>query len=83
MTLAPNQPVSMDQPQTRERPCVREVRVQLRDSWSPDRARPATYLAHEDIAASPVLKIHLDTFSGEPTESELGLLDWRPGGGAT
>jgi len=43
----------------------------------------ATYVAHEQIAANPVLKIHLDTFSGEPTDSELGLLDWRPGGGAT
>lgn len=43
----------------------------------------ATYVPHEQIAANPVLKIHLDTFSGEPTEAELGLLDWRPGGGAT
>jgi 4-cresol dehydrogenase (hydroxylating) len=43
----------------------------------------ATYLSHEEIESSPIFKIHLDTFSGEPTESELGLLDWRPGGGAT
>ncbi|MFI5611929.1 FAD-binding oxidoreductase [Amycolatopsis sp. NPDC051903] len=43
----------------------------------------ATYLSHDEIAASPVFRIHLDTFSGEPTEAELGLLDWRPGGGAT
>jgi 4-cresol dehydrogenase (hydroxylating) flavoprotein subunit len=43
----------------------------------------ATYLSHDDIAASPVFRIHLDTFSGEPTESELALLNWRPGGGAT
>ena len=43
----------------------------------------ATYLSHEEIAASPIFKIHLDTFSGDPTDSELGLLDWRPGGGAT
>ncbi|MBW8739134.1 MAG: FAD-binding oxidoreductase [Streptomyces turgidiscabies] len=43
----------------------------------------ATYLPHEEIASSPIFKIHLDTFSGEPTESELGLLNWRPGGGAT
>ncbi|MGQ4619408.1 FAD-binding protein [Nocardia sp. R7R-8] len=40
----------------------------------------ARYISHEEIEASPVLKIHLDTFSGEPTESELGLLDWRNGG---
>lgn len=43
----------------------------------------ATYLPHEQIENSLIFKIHLDTFSGEPTESELGLLNWRPGGGAT
>lgn len=43
----------------------------------------AAYAAHEQMLANPVLKIHVDTYSGEPTESELGLLDWRPGGGAT
>lgn len=43
----------------------------------------ATYLPHEQIANSPAFRVHLDTFSGEPTESELGLLNWRPGGGAT
>jgi 4-cresol dehydrogenase (hydroxylating) len=43
----------------------------------------ATYLSHEEIEQSSIFRIHLDTFSGEPTESELGLLDWRPGGGAT
>jgi 4-cresol dehydrogenase (hydroxylating) len=43
----------------------------------------ATYLSHEDIEQSAIFRIHLDTFSGEPTESELGLLDWRPGAGAT
>jgi hypothetical protein len=30
-----------------------------------------------------VHKIHVDTFSGEPTDRELALLDWRKGGGAT
>lgn len=43
----------------------------------------ATYIDHEDAVHNPILKIHVDTFSGEPTEAELGLLDWRPGGGAT
>jgi 4-cresol dehydrogenase (hydroxylating) flavoprotein subunit len=43
----------------------------------------ATYISHEEIVQTPAFKIHLDTFSGEPTESELGLLDWRPGDGAT
>ena len=43
----------------------------------------ASYIPHEDAVADPVFKIHVDSFSGEPTDSELGLLDWRPGGGAT
>jgi 4-cresol dehydrogenase (hydroxylating) len=43
----------------------------------------ATYIPHDEIAASAVFRIHLDTFSGEPTKSELGLLNWRPGAGAT
>jgi 4-cresol dehydrogenase (hydroxylating) flavoprotein subunit len=43
----------------------------------------ATYFSHEQMLENPVQKIHIDTFSGEPTDSELGLLDWRPGGGAT
>jgi 4-cresol dehydrogenase (hydroxylating) flavoprotein subunit len=40
-------------------------------------------LSHEQIESSRIFRIHLDTFSGEPTESGLGLLNWRPGGGAT
>ncbi|WP_028923464.1 FAD-binding oxidoreductase [Pseudonocardia acaciae] len=43
----------------------------------------ATYVPHERMVEDPVYKIHLDTFGGEPTDRELGLLDWRPGGGAT
>jgi 4-cresol dehydrogenase (hydroxylating) len=43
----------------------------------------ATYFAHEQMLVNPVHKIHIDTFSGEPTNSELGLLNWRKGGGAT
>ncbi|WP_232667093.1 FAD-binding oxidoreductase [Pseudonocardia sp. TRM90224] len=43
----------------------------------------ATYHPHDRMLDDPLLRIHLDTFSGEPTDSELGLLNWRPGGGAT
>lgn len=43
----------------------------------------ATYISHEDAVRDPLLKIHVDTYSGEPTDAELALLDWRPGGGAT
>jgi 4-cresol dehydrogenase (hydroxylating) len=41
----------------------------------------ATYVSHEEALANPIFKIHLDTFSGTPTEDELGLLKWRPGAG--
>jgi 4-cresol dehydrogenase (hydroxylating) flavoprotein subunit len=37
-------------------------------------------LDHDEIAESPLFQIHLDTFSGRPTEDELGLLNWRGGG---
>ena len=43
----------------------------------------ATYVSHDEMLKHAAFKIHLDTYSGEPTERELGLLDWRPGGGAT
>ncbi|MEW2117140.1 FAD-binding oxidoreductase [Streptomyces sp. NPDC005474] len=58
-------------------PLIDRVREQFEASGK------ATYLSHEQIESSPVFRIHLDTFSGEPTESELGLLNWRPGAGAT
>src|SRR5262245_52861946 len=41
----------------------------------------ARYVSHEEAQGSPMLKIHIDTFSGRPTRSELSLLNWRPGGG--
>ncbi len=40
------------------------------------------YVSHEEAQDNPLLKIHSDTFSGRPTCEELGLLNWRPGGGA-
>ena len=40
------------------------------------------YVSHEEAQDNPLLKIHSDTFSGRPTREELGLLNWRPGGGA-
>lgn len=45
-----------------------------------ERSEKATYLAHETIAADPKLRIHLDTYSGRPTDEELGIQDWRGGG---
>lgn len=39
----------------------------------------ATYIDHEDAAENPMLKIHVDTFSGQPTDHELNLLKWRGG----
>jgi 4-cresol dehydrogenase (hydroxylating) len=43
----------------------------------------ARYIPHAEAEQSKILKIHIDTFSGRPTRDELGLLEWRPGGGAT
>ncbi|MDY7224930.1 FAD-binding oxidoreductase [Hyalangium rubrum] len=42
----------------------------------------ARYISHAEAEKSRILKIHIDTFSGQPTRDELGLLRWRPGGGA-
>ena len=41
----------------------------------------ARYVSHEEAEQSPIHKIHIDTFTGRPTRSELELLNWRPGGG--
>jgi 4-cresol dehydrogenase (hydroxylating) len=41
----------------------------------------ARYVSHEEASDTPILQIHIDTFSGRPTHKELGLLKWRPGGG--
>jgi 4-cresol dehydrogenase (hydroxylating) len=46
------------------------------------RSGKARYVSHEEAQDNPILRIHVDTFSGQPTASELGLLNWRPGGGA-
>ncbi|MDR6639545.1 FAD-binding oxidoreductase [Paenarthrobacter nitroguajacolicus] len=43
----------------------------------------ATYISHKEMLDNPIYKIHLDTYSGEPTASEVDMLNWRPGGGAT
>lgn len=47
------------------------------------RSGKARYIPHAEAEKSRVLKIHIDTFSGQPTRDELGLLQWRPGSGAT
>ena len=45
------------------------------------RSGKARYISHEEASGHPILQIHIDTFSGRPTRTELGLLNWRPGGG--
>jgi 4-cresol dehydrogenase (hydroxylating) flavoprotein subunit len=45
------------------------------------RSGKARYVSHEEAQDNPIHKIHIDTFSGRPTTTELGLLNWRPGGG--
>jgi 4-cresol dehydrogenase (hydroxylating) len=57
------------------RPLVERMRAHFA------RSRKARYVAHEEASGNPILQIHIDTFSGRPTGSELGLLNWRPGGG--
>ncbi len=58
-------------------PVIDRVRTHI------ERSGRATYLPPERIADSPMFRIHLATFSGEPTAHELNLLNWLPGGGAT
>ncbi|MDQ3276539.1 MAG: hypothetical protein M3Q39_16305 [Actinomycetota bacterium] len=40
----------------------------------------ASYVPHEQAVENPMFKIHLDTFSGEPTAEEIPLHDWRGSG---
>lgn len=40
----------------------------------------ARYVAHEEAVANPMLKIHVDTYSGRPTAHEVAMVDWRGGG---
>jgi len=47
------------------------------------RSGKARYVSHAEAEQNKILKIHIDTFSGRPTRDELGLLQWRQGGGAT
>jgi 4-cresol dehydrogenase (hydroxylating) len=41
----------------------------------------AIYVPHEDALDRVPLNCAIDSFSGVPTNAELGLLKWRPGGG--
>ncbi len=58
------------------RPMVERVRRHF------ERSGKARYVSHEQALESRIFKIHLDTFSGTPTEDEMPLHDWRPGGGS-
>lgn len=41
----------------------------------------ARYVAHEQALDMPALKIAIDSMNGRPSTQELGMLQWRPGGG--
>jgi 4-cresol dehydrogenase (hydroxylating) len=43
----------------------------------------ARYIPHNDAAKIPPLQVAINAFSGIPSLGELGLLQWRPGGGNT
>jgi len=59
---------------------VRPLVERVKDHFG--HSEKAHYVSHEEAQENPILRIHVDTFSGQPTDSELGLLNWRPGGGA-
>lgn len=40
----------------------------------------ARYVAHADAVERPELKVHIDTYSGRPTASEVPMANWRGGG---
>ncbi len=41
----------------------------------------AKYVPHDEAEHIPPYKIAIEVFTGRPFHGELGLLDWRPGGG--
>jgi len=41
----------------------------------------ATFVSHAEAMRNPPLKTSADAMSGRPGIGELGMLDWRPGGG--
>ncbi|MBF6570437.1 MAG: FAD-binding oxidoreductase [Candidatus Binataceae bacterium] len=58
------------------RPLIERVRKHF------ERSGKARYTSHEQALESRIFKIHVDTFSGTPTEEEMPLHEWRPGGGS-
>ena len=46
-----------------------------------ERSGKARYIAHEEALSIPVLNIAIDSMSGRSSTQELGMLQWRPGGG--
>ncbi|OYO05962.1 FAD-binding oxidoreductase [Enemella evansiae] len=38
------------------------------------------FIDHDEALGRPELKIHIDTYSGRPTETETAMVDWRGGG---
>jgi len=44
-------------------------------------SKKAQFISHQEAEKMPPLKIAIDAMSGRPGQGELGLLNWRPGGG--
>jgi 4-cresol dehydrogenase (hydroxylating) flavoprotein subunit len=44
-------------------------------------SKKAVFISHDEALKMPALKIAVDSMSGRPGQGELGLLNWRPGGG--
>jgi 4-cresol dehydrogenase (hydroxylating) len=47
------------------------------------RIKGARFVPHDEALGVAPLKIAIDSMSGRPGSAELGLLNWRPGGGNT
>jgi 4-cresol dehydrogenase (hydroxylating) len=45
------------------------------------KATGARYVPHDEALDIPALRIAIDSMNGRPSAQELGMLQWRPGGG--
>ncbi|MGB3071393.1 MAG: FAD-binding oxidoreductase [Ottowia sp.] len=46
-----------------------------------ERSGKARYISHEEAQNIPALKTAIDSMTGRPSATELGMLKWRPGSG--
>jgi 4-cresol dehydrogenase (hydroxylating) len=56
-------------------PMIQRVRAHF------ERNGKARFVSHEEALDVPALRIAIDSMNGKPSANELGMLQWRPGGG--